>query len=93
MRLEDHVFIIASTVVFYLFIKYNNKKIPQKNILFYTMLIPVLFYGYHFAFNQNDVEHGPLGQRVSSVSHGPRASHASSSDIMSDTYPLSSSSL
>ena len=83
MRLEDHVFIIASTIVFYLFIKYNNKEIPQKNLLFYTMLIPVIFYGYHLSFADNLISIEEVGV--------PAMSHASS-DIMSDTYPLSSSS-
>lgn len=83
MRLEDHVFIIVSTIVFYLFIKYTNEKISQKHLVFYTILIPVIFYGYHFAFNTNE---------IADVTHVGHRSHVSS-DIMSDTYPLSSSSL
>jgi presenilin-like A22 family membrane protease len=83
IRFEDHIFIIVSTIVFYLFIKYNNKKISQKNLIFYTLLVPVIFYGYHFAFNTTDSVHETFARRIS---------HASS-DIMSDTYPLTSTSL
>lgn len=81
-----HVFVIASTVMFYIFIKYfatdssKQSKNSQKNLLFYTLLVPVILYTYHFIV---DVEPKP---KINSKT-------MSSTDIMSDTYPLTSSSL
>jgi hypothetical protein len=80
-----HVFVIASTVIFYIFIKYfvtsKQSKNSHKKLLFYTLLVPVILYTYHFTIDTEPTTQ--IHSKIRSVS----------TDMMSDTYPLTSSSL
>lgn len=81
--MEYYIFVIACTVAFYILYRYIYKK--RKNVLWYTLLVPIILYIFQWFYNEDIIIEYPTPKHVS-VSH-----HTGDiTSVMSDTYPLTS---
>jgi hypothetical protein len=89
-----HMFVLISTVVFYILLKIYKKSINKRNKrksnLVYVLIVPAIMYLYHFMYIQKDVTHtNNINISVASTSNTPLPSES----LLTSPFPESSVSI